>query len=145
MTMALFNRKRKPTKLVALDELDPMIQSGQPVLLDFMQVGCGPCQIMDGIVNELADEYADRAHVVKVDVTRVAGAAARFNVRSTPTFVILGSAPVRKSKKAQRRGGDEQPTSRPVTERYRSRGLVKKDALERALRSAGVAEAPVQS
>jgi thioredoxin 1 len=91
--MAVFSRKPKATKLQALNELDPMLRSGKPVLLDFMQVGCAPCQVMDGIVNELAREYGDSAHIVKVDVGKVPGAAQAFNVRSTPTFVLLGTAP----------------------------------------------------
>ena len=88
--MSVFNRKPKPTRLQSLDELDPMLRSGKPVLLDFMQVGCAPCKVMDGIVNELAVEYGDSAHIVKVDVGKVPGAAQVFKVRSTPTFVLLG-------------------------------------------------------
>ena len=76
--MGLFSKRAKATKIHSLEELKPMIASGKPVLLDFMQVSCGPCKIMDGIVNELAEEYADTAHVVKVDVTKVAGAAQAF-------------------------------------------------------------------
>ena len=100
--MAVFSRKPKPHRLISLDDLEPMLKSGKPVLLDFFQVGCAPCQVMDGIMNELAREYADTAHIVKVDVTKVAGAAEAFNVRSTPTFVLLGAAPAKQSKKARR-------------------------------------------
>ena len=45
--MALFSRKPKAIKMQSLDELKPMIDSGRPVLLDFMQVNCGPCRVMD--------------------------------------------------------------------------------------------------
>jgi len=135
--MGLFSKKTKPTRLVSLDELEPMIASGKPVLLDFYQVGCGPCQVMDGVLNELADEYGDSAHIVKVDVTRVAGAAQVFNVRSTPTFVLLGRAP---KKQAKRRSGDRQPEpdrTAKVTARWRTSGLVKKDQMARVLESNG--------
>lgn len=139
--MAVFSRKPKPHRLYSLDELDPMIKSGKPVLLDFFQVGCAPCQVMDGIMNELAREYGDTAHIVKVDVTKVAGAAQAFNVRSTPTFVLLGTAPPKQSKKArqraQRDGGGRQPQSGKVTARWRTVGLVKKNALQRLLESNG--------
>ena len=105
--MAVFSRKPKATKLQALDQLDPMLRSGKPVLLDFMQVGCAPCQVMDGIVNELAREYGDTAHIVKVDVGKVPGAAQAFQVRSTPTFVLLGTAPAKQSKKARQRAAKQ--------------------------------------
>lgn len=137
--MGLFNRKAKAVKIHSLDELEPMVRSGQPVLLDFFQVGCGPCQIMDGIVNELADEYAETAHVVKVDVTKVAGAAQMFKVRSTPTFVVLGTAAPKRNKKQRRAASaaDSGDGEARVSERYRNGGLVKKNELQRALESNG--------
>ena len=139
--MSVFNRKPKPTKLQTLDELDPMLRSGKPVLLDFMQVGCAPCKVMDGIVNELAVEYGDSAHIVKVDVGKVPGAAQAFKVRSTPTFVLLGTAPAKMSKKARERaakqGGQPRKKSRQITPRWRTTGLVKKDALRGVLESNG--------
>jgi thioredoxin 1 len=135
--MGLFNRKPKAVKIHSLDELEPMIESGQPVLLDFFQVGCGPCQVMDGIVNELAQEYGESAHVVKVDVTKVAGAAQMFKVRSTPTFVVLGRPPVKRNKKQRRAGTAPAATNSTVAERYRNRGLVKKNELQRALEGNG--------
>lgn len=139
--MAVFSRKTKARKLQSLNELDSMLKSGKPVLLDFMQVGCGPCQVMDGIVNELANEYGDSAHIVKVDVGRVAGAAQAFKVRSTPTFVLLGTAPAKQSKKARQRaakqGGAQRNKSSRITPRWRTTGLVKKDALQKVLESNG--------
>jgi thioredoxin 1 len=136
--MGLFSKKAKATKLVSLAELEPMIDSGKPVLLDFFQLGCGPCQVMDGIVNELAGEYGDSAHIVKVDVGKVDGAAQVFNVRSTPTFVLLGRAPQKRNKKKQRREEQPQPgTQANVTARWRTTGLVKKDQMARVLESNG--------
>lgn len=139
--MALFTRKAKAHRLNSLDELKPMLKSGKPVLLDFMQVGCAPCQVMDGIVNELAQEYGESAHIVKVDVGRVPGAAEAFNVRSTPTFVLLGTAPAKQSKKARQRSQKEGAASRArsgkITPRWRTTGLVKKNSLQKVLEGNG--------
>lgn len=136
--MAIFSKKPKPTKIHSLDELKPMIDSGKPVLLDFMQVGCSPCQVMDGIMNELAREYGDSAHVVKVDVGKVPGAAQVFNVRSTPTFVLLTNAPSKKQAKKAKRGEATQANGRKkLSPRWRTSGLVKKDQLERVLEGNG--------
>ncbi|MCP3975872.1 MAG: thioredoxin family protein [bacterium] len=139
--MAIFSRKTKPTKLESLNELEPMLESGKPVLLDLMQQNCGPCRIMDGIVNELANEYGESAHIVKVDVTKVPGAAATFGVRSTPTFVLLGTATKKTSKKAQRKGKAQKAPSDRISPRWRQSGLVKKDQLSRVLESNGANKA----
>jgi thiol-disulfide isomerase/thioredoxin len=137
--MALFSKKSKAAKIHALDDLKPMIESGKPVLIDFMQVSCGPCQVMDGIVNELAREYGESAHVVKVDVTKVPGAAQLFNVRSTPTFVVLGRTPEKRSKKARKGAAQDNAPKKggTVQPRWRTTGLVRKDQLQRALESNG--------
>lgn len=140
--MAIFNKKPKPQKIHELDELTPMIQSGKPVLIDFMQVNCGPCRIMDGIVNELAREYGDSAHIVKVDVTRVPGAAQVFNVRSTPTFVLIGKTAKKGSRKAERHGRAKSGSGK-MGARWRTTGLVKKDQLQRVLESNGASKATV--
>ena len=108
-----------------------MAASGRPVLIDFWQTGCQPCRTMDGIVDELADEYRETAHVVKVDVRRVPGAAQRFAIRSTPTFVLLATSQ-RAKKKAK-----ASPGPAKVTQRWRASGLVKKDALAKLLESNG--------
>jgi len=141
--MALFSRKPKPVRMQSLEELEPMIESGKPVLLDFMQINCGPCRVMDGIVNELAEEYGESAHIVKVDVTKVAGAAQVFKVRSTPTFVLLSNAPQKTSKKAAKRANHDKPRGRraQLTPRWRTTGLVKKDQLKRLLESNGAERA----
>ncbi len=127
--MALFKKRPKPVQLRSLDELQPLLESGQPVLLDFFQFGCAPCKVMDGIVNELAEEYAGSAHVVKVNVAHVPAAAQAFKVRSTPTFVLVGGA------------GKAPPQGR-LNPRWRASGLVKKDFLRRQLeRNGAVASA----
>ena len=138
--MGIFNRKSKPTKVESLDELTPMLESGKPVLVDLMQTNCGPCRIMDGIVNELAVEYGESAHIVKVDVTKVPGAAATFGVRSTPTFVLLGKANKQVSRKAQRKGKAPKQPSDKISPRWRQAGLVKKDQLSRVLESNGASK-----
>lgn len=136
--MALFKRKPKAHRIDDLDELKPMLSSGRPVLIDFYQVGCAPCQVMDGIVNELAREYGESAHIVKADIGRVPGAVNAFGIRSTPTLVVMGRAPAKTSKKARKRAqGTKKHADRRVTQRWRTSGLVKKDHLEKVLESNG--------
>ncbi len=133
----MFKKRPKAVKVTTLREIDELAASGRPVLVDFYQMGCAPCQVMDGIMNELAREYGDSAHVVKADITRMPDAAQRFKVRSTPTMVLLASAPPKKSKK--KRAGQARVAGgrRPVTQRWRGSGLVQKDFLSRMLESNG--------
>ena len=136
----MFGRKRvKPIDLKDLDQLKPLLAEGKPVLLEFMQVGCRNCKIMDGIVNELAEEYGGNAHVVKVDLGRVAGAVATFQVKGTPTFLLFGrpSLPTAKKKaKRQPAPAPEREKQGPVV-KWRASGLVRKDIMTRALESSG--------
>ena len=133
----IFRRKRaKPLNLTSLEELEPLYEGDAPVLLDFYQINCRSCKIMDGIVNELAEEYEGGAHVVKVDVGKVPGAAQSFGIRSTPTFVVMGRS--QKTSKKKRKRQQEQSDGKPrMTPRWRSSGLVPKDQLMRILESNG--------
>lgn len=125
------NKRVKATRIGSLEELEELAATGRPVLIDFWQTGCQPCRTMDGIVDELADEYRETAHVTKVDVRQVPGAAEKFAIRSTPTFILLATS-TRAKKKAK-----AQPGTAPVTQRWRASGLVKKDAMARLLESNG--------
>ena len=140
----MFRRKRvKPIDLKSLDQLKDLLAEGKPVLLDFMQVGCRACKIMDGIINELAEECGPSAHVVKVDLGRVPGAAASFQVKGTPTFILFGRPTLPAAKKKAKRS----PTPAPERERqapvvkWRATGLVRKDQMTRALEAAGAVPA----
>ena len=132
----MFKRKPKAQKVTSLSEIDQLTRTGKPVLVDFYQVGCAPCQVMDGIMNELAREYGPSAHVVKADIATMPDAIAKFNIRSTPTMVLLGKAPAKKSKKARNKPNSKANGPR-VTQRWRASGLVQKDQLTRTLESNG--------
>ena len=138
----MFRKKRiKPVSVTRMDELTAIAAEGKPVLVDFWQTGCNPCRIMDGIVTELADEYAGKAHVVKIDVGRVPEAVREFAIRSTPTFVVLAKSQKKPSKKARRRAASGAPArAGAMTARWRASGLVKKEQLARVLDSNGARE-----
>ena len=118
------SKRRKATPVNNIGHLRSLAEEGKPVLVDFWQVGCGPCKVMDGIVDELANEYGESAHVVKVDVTRAHGAVQEFGIRSTPTFVVLSG-----------QGGKK------LRPRWRQSGLVKKDQLSKVLEREGATRA----
>jgi len=130
----MFKKKPKAHKVTGLAEIVELTQSGKPVLIDFYQTSCAPCQVMDGIFNELAREYGTSAHVVKADISNMPDAVQQFKIRSTPTLVLLTSA----TPKGQE-GSDRQ---RPITQRWRAAGLVKKDQLTSLLESNGAVRVP---
>lgn len=136
----IFKRRTKPAELKSLEELEALKEGSKPILVDFYQNNCQPCRTMDGVVNELADEFSETAHVVKVNVGTVPGAVQEFKIQSTPTFVLLGRSQKKlskKARKAQREAGRQEPA--PMSPRWRASGLVRKDVMERVLVSNGAA------
>jgi len=133
----MFKKRPKARKLSHINEIDELTKSGKPVLVDFYQVGCAPCQVMDGIFNELSREYGSSAHVVKADIGNMPDAVYRYKIRSTPTMVLLGAATPKKAKNGKNRQAGKVPNQRAVTQRWRASGLVKKDQLTRLLESNG--------
>ena len=66
-----------------------VVQSDRPVLVDFSATWCGPCKKLEPLVREIAEDYDGRLKVVKVDVDKAPGIAAKFAVMSVPTLVLF--------------------------------------------------------
>jgi thioredoxin 1 len=60
-----------------------------PVLVDFSAGWCAPCRKLEPVVHEIAGDYDGRLKVVKVDVDKAPGTAAKFAVMSVPTLVLF--------------------------------------------------------
>jgi thioredoxin 1 len=68
---------------------DVVIKSDKPVLVDFWAEWCGPCRMIAPIIEEISNEYSERALVVKCDVDNSPGVAARFGIRNIPTILFF--------------------------------------------------------
>ena len=66
-----------------------VLQSSEPVLVDFWAQWCGPCKMIAPALDELADTYAGRAKVVKVDIDQNRAVAMKYHVRSIPMLLLF--------------------------------------------------------
>lgn len=66
-----------------------IINSDQPVLVDFFATWCGPCKAMSPILNEVAKKVQGKARVLKIDVDKNQQAAATYQVRGVPTLILF--------------------------------------------------------
>ncbi|MDO5491524.1 MAG: thioredoxin [Bacillota bacterium] len=66
-----------------------VMRSDLPVLVDFWAVWCGPCQMLAPTIAELAEEYAGKVRVGKVNVDEQPELAMKFGIMSIPTLICF--------------------------------------------------------
>lgn len=64
-------------------------EGDKPAIVDFYAIWCGPCKMVGPVLEELADEYADKLVIYKVNVDEQNELASAFGIRSIPTLLFI--------------------------------------------------------
>ncbi len=79
----------KPIEVTDANFEEVVVKSGKVAVLDLWAEWCGPCRMLDPIMNEMADEYDGRAIIGKVNVDFNPGIPQRYGVLNIPTVLFV--------------------------------------------------------
>lgn len=79
----------KVTVLTKANFEQEVLMSNKPVLVDFWAQWCGPCRAVAPVMEELANQYENKAKICKVNVDEEGELAAKFRIMSIPTVMLF--------------------------------------------------------
>jgi len=66
-----------------------VLDSDQPVVVDFWAPWCGPCRVVSPIIDDLAEQHGERVRFFKMNVDENLQTQSRYNVLSIPTVILF--------------------------------------------------------
>ncbi|MEE9296375.1 MAG: thioredoxin [Phycisphaerae bacterium] len=75
--------------------VDEVLKSEIPVLVDFWAEWCGPCKALAPVIDELADEYAGKVKVGKLDTDSNRETATKYSVSAIPSLILFTAGEVK--------------------------------------------------
>ena len=66
-----------------------VVEATTPVLVDFWAEWCGPCKMIAPVLDQIADEQADKLKIVKLNVDENPSMLQRFGIRGIPTMILF--------------------------------------------------------
>ena len=81
------------------DTFEPeVLQSPLPVLVDYWADWCGPCKMIAPVLDEVAQEYAGRLKVAKLNIDENQATPPKFGIRGIPTLIMFKGGNVEATK-----------------------------------------------
>ena len=71
------------------ENIKEVISSGKPVVVDFWAEWCGPCRMIGPILEELAEEYAGKVEIGKLNVDENIDTPNEYGIRNIPTVLFF--------------------------------------------------------
>ncbi|HHO68582.1 MAG TPA: thioredoxin TrxA [Gammaproteobacteria bacterium] len=75
-----------------------VLESSEPVLVDYWAEWCGPCKMIAPILNEIADEYDGRIKVAKLNIDDNPQTPPKYGIRGIPTLMLFKNGNVEATK-----------------------------------------------
>jgi thioredoxin 1 len=70
---------------------DQVLKADVPVLVDFTATWCGPCRQIAPLIDQVAEEYAGKVKVTKLDIDDSPATAQKYGIRGVPTLYVFKS------------------------------------------------------